>query len=217
VTSSNPDFYRTPRGERALQNLGAIDPNDAVQAAMSGLPAFRDVRKTEYLVLRGVLFSHEEALQVIQVSEDMYNAWISIDDIFNSWATGRSLRQLQYSMGPDVLRARFTRNVFLQMHIDNDLLTKRAFDVESMSEVERKEAAEAAKRYSAPNIAAMMKVLGEGDVESNNTHSGETVVKVYLDGQEVVSVEAKRAASKALIDQFTQRDDVVEGDFEMLQ
>lgn len=213
-SSSNPDFYMTRRGQRALENLGAIDPNDALQAAVSGLPQFRDVRKTEYLVLRGVHFSHEEALQVVGINEGQYNVWIEVDDLFNSWASGRSLRELQYSIGPDVLRARFTRNVFLQLQIDNEVLTKRVFAKESMSDEDRKEAFEASKRYSAPNIAALMKVLDRPDEDGKGGGGGNqpVEVKVYLDGKEVVSVEARNAASQKLLEQFTMRDEVVEAE-----
>lgn len=211
------NFYQTTRGQRALQNLGAIDPEDAQQAVASRLPAFHDVRKTEYLVLRSVGFSHAEALQTTEVEPQIYEVWEQRDEDFKYWAS-TNLRDLQKNLADDILRSRFNRNVFLLLHIDHKLLHDRAFNPDAMTPEDRKDAAEAAKRYTAPNIAAMMKVLGEGGDDGVPTGQKGVTVKVTVEGSEIVSVEAKIAASEALLKQFTVHEsEALDGEYEVVE
>lgn len=208
------DFYQTTRGQRALQNLGAISANDALQAAVARVPQFADVRKTEYLVLRSVHFSHAEALAVTMVDAGVYDKWLSQDSDFRTWAGGKNFRDLQTRVANDILRSRFLRNVFLQLHIDEDLLQKRAFDPENMTSEERKEAFEASKRYSAPNIAAMLRVLDNDDSDGDDSKAKKVFQLTVETNGGKPTTEDYRATARMLLDSFTlkESEDFIDGE-----
>jgi hypothetical protein len=216
VTSLSPDDdYQSARGERALRQLAVIEPDDAKQAVASKVPAFRDVRKTEYLVLRSVHFSHPESLAILSLNEETYIGWLEKDTMFADWSLGKNLRDLQTRVGEGVLRSRFLRNVFLVSHIDSQLLSKRFFNPGSMSDDERKEAVEAMKRYSAPNIASMLKILDHEDMGEAGQRPTVTF-QITLEPDQVLSVEHKRAAAAALLQQFTKDPGIIEGEAVMV-
>lgn len=215
ATTPDPGFYETPRGERSLERLKTVQPTDAVTAARARVPAFVDVRKTEYLVLRSVHFTQEQALKMIGVEQAAFEYWVNSDEDFKDWAVGKSFYELNHKVGEEILRSRFMQNVFLQLNIDQSLLWKRMSDPEGMTELERKEAFESSKRYSAPNIATMLKLL---EPEHKDDDRPATVImQINVDGQAVVTYEGKRAAARDLLNQWTQSQEDIEGEYEVIE
>lgn len=215
ATTPDPGFYETPRGERSLERLKTVQPNDAVTAARARVPAFVDVRKTEYLVLRSVHFTQEQALQMLGIEKAAFEYWVSSDEDFKDWAVGKSFHDLNHKVGEEILRSRFMQNVFLQLNIDQSLLWKRMSDAAGMSELERREAFEASKRYSAPNIATMLKLLEPEHADDDRPAS--VVMQINIDGKAVVTYEGRRAAARNLLDQWTQTQDDIEGEYEVVE
>ena len=169
----------------------------------SSLPSFRDRRKVDFLVLRSVSFTTEEALQMVGVARSDYEGWKVYDQAFKLWEEEK-VWELQKHVGSAVLRSRFMRNVFLQLHVDNELLTQRAFDPGSMSGDEREEAREAAKRYNASHVAQMLKVLDEDTVEKDEA-TIKVELKVDVGAGGVESYIARKAAARLLLNKFSKQ------------
>lgn len=155
------------------------------------LPDFRDMRKKEFLVLRSSNFSVSEALAMCGATGQEYNLWKSNDKVFEDWAINH-IWHLQNHIGHEVLLARFKRNVFLQMSIDTEVLAKRAYDPENLTDDERQDARAAANRYNAQSIAAIFKVL-------------DPAVGQDMPQQAPVQVNLNVDVGLADIDQYTRR------------
>ena len=184
--------------------LLSINPNLSEDKLVeTSLPHFDDPRKTDYLVMRAVSFSHEESLRLLNVTGVDYNGWTVYDPTFAYWE-GVNLRQLQRNLGAEVMRARFMRCVFLQLSIDSDILTKRAFEVDDMSDADRADAREAGKRYGAGNIAAMLKAL---EPERDDGPGTGKVIKVDLSvtvsDAEVEAHMARKVGARQLLARFS--------------
>lgn len=197
-----------------LTPLTTFDAQSDEQAVKSLLPAFRDTRKVDYLVLRSVNFTQPEACVVLGVSPSEYVGWLEYDPEFKDWET-RQLRHLQRSIGAEVLRASFMRCVFLQLAVDTQVLKQRLFEPDLMDKQDREDARDAMRRYSAANIQAMEKTLNPD--KEDGPGSGKDIhvdLKIHVSEGDAADVVSKRAAARSLLDQFSRNDpkDVIEGE-----
>ena len=175
---------------------------DEETLARALLPNFRDPKKTDYLVLRSVCFTHEEALRAIKIPQAYFEGWTTYDEDFRFWAN-ENLRNLQKGIGNAVLRAQFMRNVFLQLHIDQEVLAQRAFERGSMDSDDREDAREAGRRYSASNIASMLRVLEDDKIGGSKTVRIELEVDVS-EGEAEAYLNSRVRAKKLLKDMEVQ-------------
>lgn len=187
-------------------------PMDEAEVLKTLLPDFKDHRKVDFLVLRSVNFTTTEALAAMEVPHYEYEHWIAYDEVFKKWALG-NVRYIQHHVAAELLRATFMRNVFLQLGIDDKLLKMRAFTPDEMSPYEREEAKEAGKRYTAANVAAMLKVLEmESEKDGRAKEGTKIVVEISGSSEYVEEVTVRRANARKLADQFRTKKHVVDVD-----
>lgn len=194
-----------------------IKPNDDKAALASRLPAFDNPKKTEYLVLRSVHFTHEEALVMCNTPYGVFQVWKDEDAVFAEWAVHKQLTQLQKNVGVDVLHAKFMRNVFLLLAIDTEVLTKRATNADELTDDERKELKDASNRYSAANINSMLKALEpEREQLGGSTSIGK--LTVIIGDKAVEDHDTAKAAARSLLNQFTRpTDDYIDADSKVIE
>lgn len=203
-----PDFDRGRRLQQSVNRLKIIDPNDEMQALKAAVPRFDNPKKTEYLVLRSVSFSHEECLRLLDSSSSEYSAWLSEADEFGVWAVGSGMLHLQQGVGEGVLRNKFLRNVFIQLTIDNRVMTKKVMD-QPMTEDEKLDARDASKRYSSQNIVAMMRAL-DGDDSENVQAPQQINILVDVDHEVAQRYGDKKVMSQHLLEKFTKKSVVLD-------
>ncbi len=181
----------------------SVQTNTSDAEIVRGLmPVFDDQRKTEFLVLRTCL-SMAEARAVLGVSVAEYNGWRNNDQAFYDWDVNH-FHKIRGAIASQVLKARFMRNVFLQLNIDSDLLTARAFAPETMTKEDREESREAGKRYGPQGVATMLKLLesSEDEAAASSVH---VEIDIKLDGDHVEQYTAKKAKARALLDWANQK------------
>lgn len=192
------------RSKRHIDRLKVIEPNDEIEALKSAVPMFNNPKKTEYLVLRSVSFTHEECLKLLDAGRDEYSGWLSEGDEFGVWAVGSGMLHLQQGVGERVLRSKFLRNVFMQLSIDSRAMTKKAMEMPMTSE-EMKDARDASGRYSAQNIVAMMRAL-DGASEDDRRQAPQVVqINIEVDKETAQRYGDKKILSQHLLDKFTRK------------
>lgn len=182
-----------------LVSQHALSSTSDIEAVKSLFPSFEDSRMTDYLTLRSFNFTHEEGMSALGISNAVWGLWMLIPE-FKNWVN-KDLRRLQRSIGAELLRIQFMRNIFLQMHIDAQILHKRAFESDEMTNDERLDARDAAKRYTAQNLQAMLKVVEE---ESGDKHGQivEFKIKVDIGQTEAEEAERRKAQARKLLKDF---------------
>ena len=199
-----------------LYKIGSQTSDEEVVKSI--LPNFSDSRKVDFLVLRSVNFTTEEALKVVKIEKSVYEGWRVYDPVFVEWESV-NLRQLQQHLGSEVLRAQFMRCVFLQLAIDSNLLQRRAFEPGTLDGEDRADARAAAKRYTAANIASMMRVLEP--VSDNGPGSGKSMkieLTVDLEGSDIDSHIGKKVAARKLLAQFSvNKTEIIEADGQVIE
>lgn len=207
VTNNTPNFDLS-RSKRSIERLKIIAPNDEIQALKAAVPRFDNPKKTEYLVLRSVSFSHEECLKLLDSSSAEYSGWLSEADEFGVWAVGSGMLHLQQGVGEGVLRAKFLRNVYMQLHIDSRVMTLKAMEL-PMTEDEKLDARDASKRYSAQNIVAMMRAL-DGDEGEGVTAPQVINIQIDVDHETAQRYGDKKIMSQHLLEKFTKKNVVLD-------
>lgn len=207
VADNNTPNFDLSRSKRTIERLKIIAPNDEIQALKAAVPRFDNPKKTEYLVLRSVSFSHEECLKLLDSSSAEYSGWLSEADEFGIWAVGSGMLHLQQGVGEGVLRAKFLRNVFMQLTIDSRVMTKKAMEM-PMTDDEQLDARDASKRYSAQNIVSMMRAL-DGDQDEKVAPQ---VVNIQIDVDHEVAQRYgdKKIMSQHLLEKFTKKSVVLD-------
>ena len=102
------------------------------------------------------------------------------------------------------------RNVFLQLNIDSELLSKRMFMPEEMTKTERDEAGEAAKRYGPQGIATMLKLL-DGAEDDDHAQHVKVELDIKIDSSHKDAFSEKRAKARMLLDWAHQQGSVSTG------
>lgn len=204
MSNYTPDFDQG-KSRRQIERLKVIEPNDEIAALKASVPRFANPKKTEYLVLRSVSFSHEECMRLIDASNSDYTKWLSDGDEFGIWAVGSGLLHLQQGVGEQVLKAKFLRNVFLVLSNDSRILGKKERG-ELKTADEMKDAREASHRYSAQNIVSMMRAL-DGDVGGGVDGQTPQVINIQIEVDSEVAERYgdKKILSQHLLDKFTRK------------
>ncbi len=198
-----PDFDLS-RSRRQIERLKIIEPNDEIAALKAAVPAFANPKKTEYLVLRSVSFTHDECLRLIDATNQDYSKWLSDGDEFGIWAVGSGMLHLQQGVGEQVLKAKFLRNVFLVMANDSRILSQKERGELHTSD-EMKEARDASHRYSAQNIVAMMRAL-DGNVGGDEERAPQVInIEIQVDPETAQRYGDKKILSQHLLDKFTRK------------
>lgn len=205
------EWNGTSQSQALLSKLGSIDPNDTSKALESRLPVFPDPRKMEYLLLKSLWFSHKEVLRITGMTPFEFGA-LCTDKEFDYYVKGLGALSIRKGVGEDLLKAKFLRNVFVQLQIDAEILWKRLETPNLMTESERIEARASSSRYSAANIAALLRALDTTGEHIEETGTKKIELNITLDGAVVQSYEGRKAAAKSLLDQFTHSNDVIDND-----
>lgn len=188
-----------------------VDAWDSESAINSLIPEFDTPQKQEFLFYRACYFNIVECFQLARINRSLFRQWMNTDPDFAYWYKNK-LFEIQKHVGPKLVKLQFIRNMTLSLRVDSEILQTAAFDgVEGLTEREADILDKAQSRYKAADLAALVRALDEED------HGGipETQVNVTftVPGREVISEEARRAGLRQLLDDFTQRDEVIEGDW----
>lgn len=197
-----------------------VDPNDIEGALLSRIPTFSDTRKTAYIGYRGCGFSDMEAARLTGVKPGLVSKWLESDTDFSLWLSPKGLNRLQATVARDLTRFQWFRNMHLVLKIHGDLLAKAAkLDPASpeLSENEQDLLKSFAKDYKPADMLALLRatsiVEGEEGLEADSHPS----IQVYI-GDKVIEDEfARRAASRDLLNQFTVRDNIVDGESRVVE
>lgn len=188
------------QGGEAEDSVVADDLDEMLKAR---LPLFSSQLKASYLTYRATGFSVREAAHLAQVTTRTVHKWRREDPVFMDWEQNR-LQFLRTHVAGDVLRAEFTRNLRLAFVRDMRVLKKAVFNFEGMDEREYQYLLKIRGLYTPQDLLALVKAIGEGDGETSGLKPGEyrQTLTVTVEGRDVDSEEAQKAAAKALLDKF---------------
>ncbi|MFZ5500489.1 MAG: hypothetical protein ACOY58_01060, partial [Candidatus Micrarchaeota archaeon] len=170
-------------------------------------------RKADYLGYRAMGFSVREACDLVPITFKTLLNWRRQDEEFAKWEGGR-LAELQSTIADDVLRFAFLRNMRLVLRIDGRLFERRLYDPNGMTSDDRKDYREAAKRYSATDLIAIEKATSRE--EEGQGEAGSGGLTVIVEGDMIVGEEARRAASRALLERFMTNRKMIEGEAQVV-
>ena len=177
-----------------------INPTDIEAIASARIPLSQNPRKANYLSYRALDFSIREACMLAEVTQATLNKWRREDEEFFAFERDR-LAFLQSSVAQDVTRAKWMRCFFLALRRDESILYKANYNFEGLTEHERSYLHLIRKHYTPQDLLALEKAL---EPEHGERVPIEVDKAIFIvDGQEVKSEEAKRAAARALLGRFS--------------
>lgn len=177
----------------------------------SRIALFDNPRKSDYLGYRACSFSIREACRLTPISEAQVRKWRAEDPEFARFES--NIPELQKTIGADLLRGDFARNVKLFLKVDFQVLAKAAImglDVATMSAGEAVLAGLSTrefeylktirKEYAPAAMLAFHKAL-EPEATAEDRGMLQQVI-VYVDGKLLSDEAARAAAGKSLLDQW---------------
>lgn len=180
------------------------NPNDMEQVLKAQLPLFENPNKADYLANRACGFSIRESAALAHVQQRTISDWRRNDPEFARWE-GERLIYLQTNLITIVMRAKFMRCMMLGMIIDGKVLKKAAFaGLGNLTERENDYLIKlAGKNYNPQALLALERACGEVPDSDGDTNISVGQAVIVVDGKEVTTVEARQAAAKTLLEQFT--------------
>lgn len=175
----------------------------------SRIPLLRNRSKSSYLSYRACGFSVREACAMSSISESLVRQWRQKDPEFAEFESYK-LHELQLSVGPDILKLEFLRNMKLALKKDYRILWKSLFDPADMDEREYDYLKLIRKHYTPQDLLALHKALSP---EADESESALPNITVIIGDQVVVEESARRAAARDLLAKFvTNRKMLEEGE-----
>ena len=104
----------------------------------------------------------------------------------------------------------FARNMRLALYRDFKVLFKAAYDPESLTEAEKAHLRLIRRMYTPSDLVILEKAVAPGGEGSGKGDVSVNTLIIQIDGRQVESEEAKRAAAKALMQQFLVKSDADE-------
>ena len=184
----------------------AIEADDIEEMALARIPLSRNPRKAAYLSNRSMGFSIRESCNLTEISFRTLLRWRQSDTEFVELETNR-LGELQKSIAADVLRMGFMRNMSLALKRDGRVLKKAVYDFSGLTPREFDYLKIIRKHYTPQDLIAIDRAT-EPDPETAKTEVHGNL-NIYVDNRLVESEEAKRAATRQLLERFTRNQELV--------
>ncbi len=206
----NTDVSLIPSdNETELKDPDGIDLQDETgqQALLSRLPHLKGGPKTaelkaEYLGYRACGFPIRQALYLSDINHSTLTRWRASDSEFAEIETNR-IQELQASVGNDLVRLEFLRNMRLGMRIDFKILYTAAHHLEALTERQFKYLQRIRSLYSPQDLVAISKALTpESEVPSDFSEMVLSITRTQLE---------VRAVAKET-DRPTEDPDILEGE-----
>ena len=178
-----------------------VEPNDYEEMLKARIPLSNNPRKASYLAYRASGFGVRESCVLANISFVTVKKWRREDQEFREWETGEKLAWLQHRVVHDLERMEFMRNFRLLMRLDGKVLYKANYNLESLSEIERHLLRSMGKHYTPQALITMDRAL-QPDDGSLPPGSYRESVTVTVEGRAVEDENARRAASRELLDRF---------------
>ena len=168
------------------------DPSGEMSALASRIPKLAggpltSASKEEYLTYRATGFPIRQALALTGINQSTLSRWRKTDSDFAVWETEK-LPELQTTMGAEVLKLSFMRNMRLALATDFKVLLKAAISLEALTDRELKVLMRIRGLYAPSDLLTITKAL---EPASENPNFAELILKITQTRTEV-SVEAKR-------------------------
>jgi hypothetical protein len=187
--------------------LAAIDNTE--QAMYSLVPMFQNPRKTDYLGNRACGFTVREACALASITFGTLCKWRNEDAQFAEYEVSR-LRELQQSIGPEILKLQFLRNMKMALRRDFRVFWKALYNFDNLTAQEFDYLKTIRKHYTPADLLALEKALQPAGQDGERPLAQITIL---LDGEKMISEEAKRAAARDLLNKFVVERQVIEGEF----
>ncbi len=171
------------------------DPSGEMSALSSRIPKLAggpltSASKEEYLTYRATGFPIRQALALTNVNQSTLGRWRRSDPDFAMWETEK-LPELQSTMGQEVLKLSFMRNMRLALATDFKVLLKAAISLEALTDREMKVLMRIRNMYAPSDLLTITKAL---EPSSESPNFADLILKITQTRTEV-SLEAKRVQS----------------------
>jgi hypothetical protein len=199
-----------------LPIMAEVDPNSEDDTLFSRVALSANPRKSDYLGYRACGFSVRESCNLAGITQRCLIHWRKKDKEFQEFESN-NLYELQKSIGPDLARLWFLRNFVLALKVDNRVLNiaaltgvNQAEDIDLTDNTRARSGLTtrefdylkvARGNYRAAELLALHRALMPEQEGNDGASTGPLVV--ILDGQVLQGEAATRAASRALLTQFT--------------
>lgn len=178
-----------------------IDPDSVEQTIKAQLPIFDNPRMGDYLSFRACGFNFGEACSMAGITRGTVRSWRAKNSQFAKWE-GEWLPHLRTDLAAIVTKAQWYRNLLWGMLLDGKVLKKAALNRGALTEFEKKYLPTARKQYDPQGLLALERATApEGPGADGDTFNIDKAIFVDAEGAEH-NEEGKRAASRALLQQF---------------
>lgn len=153
---------------------------------LSGGPRTAEL-KAEYLGYRSTGFPIRQALSLTGINHSTLTRWRNKDSEFAKWETEK-LPELQSTMGSEIVRLAFLRNMRLALQTDFKVLMKAAISLEALTEREMKVLMRVRNMYGASDLMTITKALAPA---SNDPANFAELILQVTQTQTSIKLEAK--------------------------
>lgn len=187
---------------------------DQVELLKERIPDFDNPLKKDYLVCLAVGMTVLEACKKIGIRQDRPRIWRAADAHF-AYYEQVELPKNRVKIRRDIAVDLFTKIMYLNMTQDLGLFMRSLEDLKDLSDNEFDLLKIAKRNYTGDGLAKMLQAT---DVDDNDPLHGLTLpnIHVHIDGVEVVTDEAQRAAARSLLSNFTEHGRIIDGESRLL-
>ncbi len=178
-----------------------IEADDYEEMLKARIPLSNNPRKASYLSYRAGGFSVRESCALVPVTHGTVKAWRRDDEEFRGWESGERLAWLQSNVAHDLIQMEFMRNFRLCLRLDKKVLYRAALSLDLLTDREMEVLKVIRKHYTPSDIMAVQRAL-QPEPDQMPPGSYRETLTVTVEGREVEGENARRAAARALLDNF---------------
>ena len=178
-----------------------VEPDDYEEMLKARIPLNNNPRKADYLSNRACGFSVRESCMLASISFAAVKKWRREDEEFRNWESGEKLAWLQNNVAHDLQQMEFMRNFRLALRLDKKILFKANYNLPGMTDREFDILKIIRKHYTPQDILAVQRALVPEPDQMPPGAYRESVT-VTVEGRQVESEEARRAAARELLENF---------------
>ncbi|KKL71155.1 hypothetical protein LCGC14_2097740 [marine sediment metagenome] len=165
------------------------------------IPLNNNPRKASYLSYRAAGFSVRESCALAEVQFGTVKKWRRDDEEFRGWESGEKLAWLQNNIAHDLTQMEFMRNFRLCLRLDKKVLLKASLSLSLLTDREMEVLKVIRKHYTPQDIIAVQRALVP-EPDHMPPGSYKESITVTVEGRQVEGEAARRAASRALLENF---------------
>ncbi|KKK93323.1 hypothetical protein LCGC14_2694020 [marine sediment metagenome] len=178
-----------------------VEPDSYEEMLKARIPLNNNPRKASYLSYRAAGFSVRESCALVPIEYVSVKKWRREDEEFRQWESGEKLAWLQSNVAHDLTQMEFMRNFRLCLRLDKKVLYKAALSLSLLTEREMEVLKVIRKHYTPQDIIAVQRALVP-EPDHMPPGSYKESITVTVEGRQVEGESARRAASRALLENF---------------